>query len=339
MPVQAQWPAAAGRRFRATGAPHMRRNSQKIFALGLLAMAALPLLLGVAGGQSPPAGYQGAGQASTAPDQPVQPQYPTLERRPQASPGPVLPGQAQGPSVRVPFMLSAEETAQLNEVLGVWESRNREVKSFECDVIRFRYDAVFANAAKPGQPSTVDHGTLRYSAPDKGKFAIEGQRPEQWICDGKAVYEYDYKRKLVIEHQLPPEMQGRAISEGPLPFVFGTDAQKMKDRYFLRIVTPRDAKDEIWLEAWPKLQKDAADFYKAEVILKSNGMVPFAVQLTDTNKKDRTVYQFDNTVVNRPMRFILGMTDLRVTVPWGWKRVVEPPPPPPAQAQRVRRQG
>ena len=41
---------------------------------------------------------------------------------------------------------------------------------------------------------------------------------------------------------MPPELQGKAIVDGPLPFLFGADAQKLKQRYYLRIITPRTRK-------------------------------------------------------------------------------------------------
>ena len=45
-------------------------------------------------------------------------------------------------------------------------------------------------------------------------------------------------------------MQGEAIADGPIPFIFGAKVDKMKQRYWIRDITP---KEEIgkrtWLEA------------------------------------------------------------------------------------------
>ena len=74
---------------------------------------------------------------------------------------------------------------------------------------------------------------------------IEAKDPtqsEQWLCDGKSIYQFDYTQKLVTEYVMPPEMQGKGIGDGPLPFVFGVEAQKLKQRYFMRIITPPDVK-------------------------------------------------------------------------------------------------
>ena len=73
-------------------------------------------------------------------------------------------------------------------------------------------------------------------------------------------------KKQLIERKLPPEMQGKAIADGPLPFVFGAKADQLKRRYWMRDITPEeDIGKRIWLEAVPKLQQDAANFQKATI--------------------------------------------------------------------------
>ena len=47
------------------------------------------------------------------------------------------------------------------------------------------------------------------------------------------------EKKLKV-HPLPKEMQGEAIADGPVPFIFGAKADKMKQRYWIRDVTPKE---------------------------------------------------------------------------------------------------
>jgi TIGR03009 family protein len=272
-----------------------------------------------------------------------------------------VPGAGADPAApfipRAPFTLSPEQAFQLDQVLAAWERRNQEVKSVECEFWLFEYDYIFTQ--RPGQPRKLrDHGILKYAAPDKGLYKIEGQRSEewietapgagawrksaeardeQWICDGKSIFQYNCKEKRRIEHPLPPELQGKAISDGPLPFVFGTEAQKLKERYWLRINTPPDVRGEIWLEAYPRYQKDAANFYKLDVILKTNGLLPDAIQVSEPNRKDRKVYKFEDVVVNRRLRF-LEPDWFRAPLPLGWRAEVDPPQGP-AQAGYPRQAG
>ena len=260
--------------------------------------------------------------------QPPASPYPRIELRQQ-------PAASQPAAPPVPFVLSPQETAQLDEVLNAWEQRNKEVKSFECDFIRWQYDAVFGNGK---EPKTMDRGVIRYTAPDKGLFKIDGKdRKEQWICDGRAIYEYNYKEKKITEHRLSPELQGKAISDGPLPFVFGTEAHKLKQRYFLKVSTPPDAQGEAWLLAYPRYQRDAAEFHRAEVILKTNGMLPFAIQLFEPGGKTHTTYQLSNVVVNPRFRFLEGdwFHPSKPLFDLGWQTILDDVPASPAQASRV----
>jgi hypothetical protein len=136
----------------------------------------------------------------------------------------------------------------------------------------------------------------------------------------------------MIVHKLPPELQGKAIADGPLPFLFGSDAQQLKKRYFLRIVTPRDVQGhQIWLEAYPRFQQDAANFHHAQFIIGTEGMTPFALKLIQPDTKNFIVYQFFEIVMNDPMRMFRG-DPFRAVRPLGWQSLVEEP-----QGEQARR--
>ena len=79
----------------------------------------------------------------------------------------------------------------------------------------------------------------------KNWVAIEPERAEHWICDGKSVFFHDHKTKKLIEYKLPPESQGKAIRNGPLPFLFGAEAARLKQRYYMRVITPQNVQDEM----------------------------------------------------------------------------------------------
>jgi TIGR03009 family protein len=258
----------------------------------------------------PPLGPQQS--PAVRPTQPVVPRDPRLERRPAVAPQPV-----------VPFRLTAQQEAELDQVLLAWERRSANVKTFECSFTRWEYDPVFGDATKP---RFVDQGQIKYAAPDRGMFKIEGERAEHWICDGKAVFQYDREKKQVIEHKLPPSLQGKDITDGPLPFLFGAKADKLKQRYFLKIITPNEVKNtQVWLEAYPRFQQDAANFLRAELILTLKDMTPFGMQIFAPNEKNRTAYHFHDIVVNDPLRFF-KVDPFRASTPFGWKKIVEEPP-------------
>ncbi|MFH1924496.1 MAG: TIGR03009 domain-containing protein [Planctomycetota bacterium] len=284
--------------------------------------------------QRPPTQYPAASPNA------LTPRDPTLHRRgPQPGPG-------------APFTLSPQQQAEADDLLARWEQQGEGVKSFECKFTRFDWDPVW----KPDQPLHIVEGEIRYAAPDKGMLRVagelvdfrwvngeaqggrfvEGQQGEHWICDGASIFEYNFEKKQLTEHKLPPELQGKAISESPLPFLFGAKADQVKSRYFLRIVTPGGVKDQAWLEAWPKYQADAANFQVATLILSLKNMQPTAIQTLLPNGKSRTAYHFHQTKVNPrnlldPLR-VFENNWLHAPTPRGWTKVVEEAPQ--AQANR-----
>ena len=268
-----------------------------------------------------------AGLATGQPPRPVAPRQPAPARRPTGQPPP-----------RAPFVLTPQQQAWVNWVLDTWEKRSANVKTFACNFTRWEYDPVFGAR---NQPKHTDQGKIKYGAPDRGMFQvthteknkqkvpIEPERAEHWICDGKSIFEYNYAKRQLIEYKLRPELRGKAISDGPLPFLFGAKAQNLKQRYFIRIITPQGVKNQIWLEAFPRFQRDAANFRRAELILTADKMTPHALQIYSPNGKNRTVYQFYEIVTNDPLGFLKG-NPFHASTPWGWKKIV----PPPAQAGR-----
>ncbi len=281
------------------------------------------------------------------PDQPVNPQTPTLQRR--------VPLQRELPAAPPPppFVLTPAEQAQVDQVLNTWEKKSREVKTFDCKFVRFTYDLTFpvtdpkAPPGSPPLPNNKDQGILKFAAPDKGLFRIiytdkslndkwdplPPERIEHWMCDGNSIYEYKYptdpndpkKPGQVIEHPLPPEMKGKAIADGPLPFLFGADAQKLRNRYYFKIIPASNPQIEVWLDAYPKQLQDAANFSHARLVLNLPEMTPKALQLISPNEKSYISYVFFETVVNDRLRIFQG-NPFQVYTPRGWQKVTEPLP-------------
>ena len=232
-----------------------------------------------------------------------------------------------------PFSVTPAGEARLDEVLANWEARSAKIKTLRCEVTLWTYDAVFGKKDADGNTiPTEGRGRIKYAAPDKGSYQIDGDNPQYWICDGRSIFEFKHVQKQLVEKVLPPELHGKAISDGPLPFVFGANAQKHKQRYFLRVVTPQGVEGQICLEAYPRFAIDAANFRRATLILDEKDMLPSALEIMLPNGKNRTVHQFEDRVVN-------GLRDkffdqFTPTLPRGWKKIVENAPPAAAQGAR-----
>ncbi len=271
------------------------------------------------------------------PDQPVEPQDPRLRPRetgeiPRSTLGPGGQQGMAGPAPQPPqppFVLTPAEEQQLDRVLLFWEKSSNQVKTFRADFRRWEYNPALADPQRqdPNQPIAEDDGELRFQAPDKGLFSIEkGPRAEKWVCDGKSLYQYDFRTQKVYEYKLPPEAQGRGITNGPMPFLFGAKAEQLKARYWIRIITPPEAKNQIWLEAYPKQLADAQDFQKVEIILTigKDDLIPTAIQIYLPGGKARTVYTLANIKINQVDPRMIFQDPFTARIPPGWQKIVDP---------------
>lgn len=239
-----------------------------------------------------------------------------------------------------------EELAYIDELLKHWETQSAKIQRYRTEFSRWVTDPVFGPAETF---RTFSKGEIRYEAPDKGLFRVDstgqwtapaqaGGQPtypdqgdagkQQWICDGKSLFEFDYSQKKLVERELPPEMQGKAIADGPLPFVFGAKRETIKARYWLRVTTTSEAKarNEYWLEAYPKRREDATNYAKIEIIIAGADFLPSAIKIYERNNTE-TIYQFTNRSSNWNLtleKLGLWRSAFDPATPGGWERIKEP---------------
>jgi TIGR03009 family protein len=271
---------------------------------------------------------------------------------PAAQPAPASP---QVPSW-VP--LDAAHQKWVDDILGYWEARSNKIKTFECGFYRYEYDPVFGpkDVAK-----TKAGGEIKYAQPDKGLFRVtslfsytgpplkegdEAQYAEQdasfgehWVSDGIRVFQFDARGKRLIERTLPPEMQGQAIADGPLPFLFGARAQTIMARYWIHGL-PQSGNGKYWLEAVPKSRQDAQNFKMVHIALDETSFLPavlivFAPNYDAKTNPSRTTYVFntiktndDQTLTDQIKKGLdpLGLFHKNFyapKLPPGWQKVVE----------------
>ena len=280
---------------------------------------------------------------SAAAQAPAQQRPAAVPQRVAAVPGQPAPqqaGQAAQPVQQQPAPLSPEQQAALDRLLAAWEARNAAVTTWSCTFHKWEYNA-WSPADGGGERLAFSEssGEIKYAAPDKGLFRVKestqwnpetrryekrtGDTGEHWVCNGTSIYEFRHGERQLRETRLPPEMQGKAISDGPLPFVFGAKADTLKKRYFMRLVTPPGVTDQIWLESLPRYQADAANFGKVELILQARDLMPFAIQIFKPGGQDRDVYQFDprTSLVDKGLDMLRDFS--KPVTPLGYKFILE----------------
>ncbi len=252
-----------------------------------------------------------------------------------------LPQPAQQ-APRAPFVLNAAEQSFLDQLLRMWQQQTGQIRTFRCDFQQLVYIPGFA---PPGVALERNQGKLSYAKPDKGSFKIEEihrfqgdvdnpewnqdskQVGEHWVCDGENVYQFNHAAKELQVIPIAPELQGHAIADGPLPFLFGADADKMKQRYWMRII--HDSQEEVWLEAYPKFQADAANYQFVQVIFNRKTLLPKAMRVQLPGNEQNT-YLFGEATINSPLDRIMGPFK-PPSKPFGWTRkVIETGTPPQA---------
>jgi len=279
---------------------------------------------------------------------------PAVANRTLADAGNAAVPRAGGPQMANPMApawvpVSDKHQQYVDQILQYWQQKSDQVKRYRCKFKRWEYDPVFG----PQETfKTFAQGVIKYSAPDKGLFRVEqvqqyqpprehggkpqyveadAQHHEHWICDGKSIFEFDYRQKKLIERELPPEMRGKAIGKGPLPFLFNADASDIKRRFWIRVITPKSAQGEYWLEAVPKTQEDAANFKLVHVIIDEQDFMPKAMVLFDPNYQpqacpSRTSFQFEDREAN----FSILAQQLNIfyrefyepKTPSGWEKII-----------------
>lgn len=260
------------------------------------------------------------------------------------------------------FDLSESQQKLLDQILLKWEKQSDKVKTYKCTFGRWEYDPTWGPKAHDFLISK-GQGEIRYAAPDQGEYRVtelleydpkkvdyvrKKDGLDNWVCNGKAIFEFNSQKKQLIERRLPPELQGKAISDGPLPFIFGAKSDQLKRRYWMCDVTPKNEVGKtIWLDAVPKFQQDSANFQRATVVLNEADFMPYALRIFLPGGNSDTAYKFENNKVNG----LLGAWDgtaPRLTpslMLQGWKHVIEkdtpdeqknaaPPPDDPKQAKR-----
>lgn len=228
--------------------------------------------------------------------------------------------------------IAQQPSPELMRVLQEWEAASKQIKSLSGDHHRIVYDLVF-DVEKHAD------GKFYYESPDKGRIDIEstkipdgqkGQRinpktgaqfevkseqPQKWICDGARIIQLNEDARTAEIFQIPPDGRGENIMNGPLPFLFGMPAEVALQRYELEIVEGKNTNSYVMLQVKPRLQRDAANWKQAKVILSKPQYLPSAVQLVDPTGNAETVYTFAKLVVNkREIPFIAGF----------WRKWYEP---------------
>jgi TIGR03009 family protein len=268
----------------------------------------------------------------------------------QAAPGSAAPAAAAAPPAgpTPPFLLNSREQELLDKFLARWEEQNAKTKTFKCKFKRWEYDTTLTDEEAKNHLRSVGAGEVKYKQPDHGMFRILEETEfngnehkyekltaglDHWVCDGTAIYEFVPAESVLKVHPLPKEMQGEAIADGPIPFIFGAKVDKMKQRYWIHEVTPKEEIGQrTWLEVFPKYQHDAVNFSSAKLVLNDSNLSIFSLEITQAGGSQQSRYAFSDVRINDKWGEIINRDFAAPKTPPGWTKVVDPSPDAPDQS-------
>ncbi len=211
----------------------------------------------------------------------------------------------------------AQVDPDLWEVLKNWSEKSAAITRLEGHVVRRKYESTFG-------VEYLGEGYFYFESPDKGRldlnpyevteqmlqarqkpdarvrrkngkpYKLQSDQPEKWICDGLRVITMEVEKKSATVSQLPEELRGTNIMNGPMPFLFGLPPNEAVSRFRLTLVQRPTARNPYArLHAEPKRAHDAKAWKEAEVILDTRTGLPAHVKLLRPSGTLEEVYSFD----------------------------------------------
>jgi TIGR03009 family protein len=248
-----------------------------------------------------------------------------------------------------PFQLTSEEENWLDQFLKDWENERQKIKTFKCNFKRWQYYPDLARSkAEEKEPAHVDYGIINFASPNKVKYQvlytypadgkrerepIEENRKELYICDGKAFYWYTHNVKRLDEYQLPPNFQLKDFDKTSGCFFFHfhfplvpflcKEAKDLQQSCYIRLVTPADVKNQIWIVAYPRSQEEAANYHYTIMILETPKLTPMALKTVFPGGKNYVSYQFYDVKINDPHKDT-EKNPFQADTPRGWQKEIHP---------------
>jgi TIGR03009 family protein len=206
---------------------------------------------------------------------------------------PAQPGRVPGRPKAV--LSEPARRQQLESLLEQWEGQSSTHKSLHVTMTRLDSLATWEEKVK-------FEGTAYFQSPDLASVEFQkvdgSKRPSQLIphekviCAKDHILQYVYPTQQIYVYPLAREERKRALEEGPLPFLFNTQAKTIQERYELSII---DQNQRTYLiEIKPRLAADKETFVRAYLWLDKESFFPrkLLMHLPNNNGKDTKQYTF-----------------------------------------------
>ena len=117
------------------------------------------------------------------------------------------------------------------------------------------------------------------------------------VCDGKSVYQFEGLPRRIWIYPLDNDPRKKAMSQGPLPFLFDMTVAKAKQRYMMQYLG-EDATSHA-IQIIPKLPMDREEFVQAWVLLDRETFLPTKIKLWSPDGKENKTFTFKPTATSK----------------------------------------
>jgi TIGR03009 family protein len=183
----------------------------------------------------------------------------------------VVVAQAQPPAAPggLPPVPGAPADAKLQTHLDGWEKTMSALTNFRFVLSLKRTNPTFPDAPK------MYSGVVLCMKPNYAILRLNydadktGNEYEAFVCNGKAVYEYNGLAKTITEWKLPdPKASPAGATDNlMLDFLSGMKAKDAKERFDISLYKEDEKGNYIYLDVKPKLAKDKAEFQQMRMAL------------------------------------------------------------------------
>ena len=207
---------------------------------------------------------------------------------------------------------------RLDALLLRWEREMGNIKTLETQCIRTTKDKTFGD-------TDVFEGFAKYLKPSMALLKLDKKgKPgvfEEYICNGRYLYEFRPLDKVIRIHELPPPKSGQLVEDSFLTFLFGMRADEARRRYDLKLTK----EDENWtyIQVVPRLPADKADFQRAELVLSSKTFMPRRLWFEQPNGNEIT---WELPAIDSSGAHVTANDFGKPAVPTGWKMELAPQP-------------
>jgi TIGR03009 family protein len=198
------------------------------------------------------------------------------------------------------------DQTKLDPYLDRWEKETKNLRTLDIACERTRTSAALGK----GEILDVYSGSIKFmkvedrngpvvlAAMDLQKRGGKADAFEKIVFSGNFVYVFQPREKQILYYDVTPAKGGKASEDSFMPFLSGMKAADAKKRYEIKLTKEND--DFIYLEVFPRLQKDKADFVRAQIVFDRKTFLPKRVWYAEANR-DTTTFLLTKIEKDKPI--------------------------------------